>query len=145
MRFKRSHRESLSPLAPYQFGGIKRREGKKKYNTTKAGNGFVYIYLDKAHYPGKEKQLLPSAFPLVFPPVPQNYNVQIHKRICCFCTLEINTTVGRECRCSAGAAPKQTPPSPPPSIKEWVRSQTIVCPSVWLYSTAHSQNHATDC
>lgn len=62
------------------------------------------MFLVKACYPKKKKKtLFPQFFPLVFS-MPQNYNVQIHKHIHCFCTLEINTKVWRECRCSPGVA-----------------------------------------
>lgn len=67
---------------------------------------WFHIYLVKAPAPEKEKQPLVPQFSLSFFSAPQNYNVQIHKRICCFYTLEINTTVGRECRCSAAEALK---------------------------------------
>lgn len=115
------------PLTTPVLGDKEKKKHNKRWE-------WFHLYLAKACYSEKEKQPLPSVFPLVFS-VPQNYNVQIHKRIRCFCTLEINTTVRRECRCSAVAALKQRFFS----VEEWVQAQAIVCLSVWLYSTAHSQ------
>lgn len=82
---RRSEEIQLFPpfsLSPHHFIATKK-------NTTKFRQ-WPHIFLAEA---GKEKQnSSPSFFPSLLFSLPQNYNVQIHKCMRCFCTLEINIT-----------------------------------------------------
>lgn len=59
-----------------------------KKNTTKFGNGFIYIFSRSWK---RKTKFFPQFFSSSFLfSLPQNYNVQIHKCMRCFFTLEIN-------------------------------------------------------